>query len=154
MVILIRNENGLIESEVTRLIVLVVLIGAALFGWKKWGPSFGGDQIPLYTKDGHRIPEDVRTKMQELRPSHKAQTGTASIEPLKAEELSKMDERTFKQRLSDMAWGRRRKGEGLRAAAPERPAVQTAEEMRIHQDTLRSRMEYCSKNKDKDPTCR
>lgn len=149
----IQGETGFIEIEALRLLIAGILVVSAILCWQKWVSPFVIDDFPAYTADGQPIPQELRQKMKELHEAHKAQIESnpevKGVRPAKP-----MDEKTFRQVLSDLAWGRHRQGAALKAPTPKPPAVQSEEEMRIHQETMRSRLEYCSKNKDKDPSCR
>lgn len=151
-----KNQLGVIESEIVRLLFFGSLVMGILFGWQIFISPLFEEAIPQYTRDGKEIPDEVRVKLMELYGKHKAQAeGSREAEGSTREQKEK-SEKSFQQAISDIAWGRHRKG----AAKPSGqvvepvPQPQSADEMRIHQDTMRARAEYCSKNMGKDPTCR
>lgn len=66
----------------------------------------------------------------------------------------KSDAKTFRQTLSDMAWGRGRKeGPAIKPEARVAPAADSPGAQQQAMMTLQSRMAYCAQNWQKDPSC-
>lgn len=130
---------------------LALIIGGSAGGY--W--FFSKKSSALYTQDGKAVPPEIQEKIEELQKelqsgsANQVPAGIPAIPAPKGPEEAK----SFRQAISDMAWGRKR------AAGPnDSPAVkalletpQLSESEQIQM--IESRMAYCSKNKGKDPSC-
>lgn len=120
--------------------VFVALLAAATF-WPKAGDDIGG--VPRYAHDGKEIPEEVRAKIREIQEQHQAAVQPAAGHPKNED---------FRSTLSDLAWGRKeRKAAG--AGQPPQEAKTPSVDERSQMEMLKSRVEYCAKNRGKDPSC-
>jgi|GEM_PF-4092107 len=144
-----KTVNGFAKVWIVAGLALIIGGGAAGFWF------FSKNSKALYTVDGKAVPPEIQKKIEEMQKE--LQSGSANQVPADVKTIpapkGPEEAKSFRQAISDMAWGRKR------AAAPsdspsvkallETPQLPENEQIQM----IESRMEYCAKNKGKDPSC-